>query len=319
MMSIASWWLCKIMENQDTMTLGASAFGSVALWAQMIAVQDRGEPGTIDTWRIRILDKDTGYVLFDSDYRKGYIFDIDPYCGDPDFIEDCSAVDPDFDGTYTASRTGKNGGGNIQVHCKGGPGWQTTDPDDCQPILPGLTYTTPPFSGTLDPTGPPVVTTIPPVTPDPCVTVEEHDFGNGKGSWAITSTAEIRTTPYGSAWLGKTGVVTRDFTNEVVTSGSVPYTKVKVTFSVCYFSLEAQHDDRFHLEVDLGSGFTNVETYEAGDNLTAGSLNCMDDVSEDIIVPAGSSELQIRFVGDNSHQSNDDVWITKVTTKGCNE
>jgi len=88
-----------------------------------VSVQDNGEPGIGDHWRIRIMDNNKGSptVLFDSHYygTEGAIFSEDPAlcpnaaaCKPADFIAD-------FQGDLLGR--GDRGGGNIQVHCKGGP------------------------------------------------------------------------------------------------------------------------------------------------------------------------------------------------------
>ena len=86
-----------------------------------IAAQDNGEPGYMDTWRIRIMDKDSNAVLFDSNSNFGYIFDKDPFCNTT--WDDCNG-DPLFEGDSLGGEGIEKGGGNVQVHCKGGP------PDD---------------------------------------------------------------------------------------------------------------------------------------------------------------------------------------------
>ena len=102
-----------------------------------VAVQDWGEPGRDDTFRIRVLDKDGESVLFDSNHElgaqdDGWIYkELDPLCTDP---ADCSGT-PQFDGDDLGRNPGKNGGGNIQMHCKGGP----VKPTDgtCKAWIPG--------------------------------------------------------------------------------------------------------------------------------------------------------------------------------------
>lgn len=95
-----------------------------------VAVQDYGEPSVSDTFRIRIMDKHTDTVLLDTDYSKGYIFKIDPFCGST--WDDCTG-DPDFDGNPVSGSFETNGGGNIQMHCKGGPDKEI---GQCAPIIP---------------------------------------------------------------------------------------------------------------------------------------------------------------------------------------
>mmetsp|Transcript_34859 Transcript_34859/g.72593 ORF Transcript_34859/g.72593 Transcript_34859/m.72593 type:complete len:922 (-) Transcript_34859:256-3021(-) len=90
-----------------------------------ISAQDYGEPGYQDTWRLRIMDRDSHAVLFDSDTSKGYIFDIDDFCGSP--WDDCLGQ-PDFRGDSLGGEGEAKGGGNVQTHCKGGPGNAPCDP-----------------------------------------------------------------------------------------------------------------------------------------------------------------------------------------------
>ena len=89
-----------------------------------IAVTDNGEPGITDMWHIRIMNGDTTtLVLFDTDINAGPIYDTELECLT---LAGCSESDttfPDFEGEFLggfANFTSK-GGGNIMVHCKGGP------------------------------------------------------------------------------------------------------------------------------------------------------------------------------------------------------
>ena len=106
-----------------------------------VAVQDWGEPGRDDTFRIRVLDNDgSGSVLFDSNHElgtqdDGWIYsELDPLCLSEELDNDCSGT-PQFDGDDLGRNPGKNGGGNIQMHCKGGP----VKPTDgtCKRWIPG--------------------------------------------------------------------------------------------------------------------------------------------------------------------------------------
>lgn len=100
-----------------------------------VSVQDKGEPGNFDTWRLRIMDLDGTSVLFDTNVKRGYVFDIDPFCGVVPW-DACSTM-PDFDGDMLggdSSVTGAKGGGNIQTHCKGGPPHAP-----CEPLIPKRT------------------------------------------------------------------------------------------------------------------------------------------------------------------------------------
>ena len=83
----------------------------------MVAVQDNGEPGAADTWRLRIWDtKVDGVLVLDSKGKNPkvpvtYVFDTCPGCA-------IGSNDPDrFDGTTLGELT-SNGGGNIQIHWK---------------------------------------------------------------------------------------------------------------------------------------------------------------------------------------------------------
>jgi len=93
-----------------------------------VAVQDNGEPGFKDMWRIRILDLD-GSLLFDADVpananHQSAIFESDPLLCNPGHPQNpCQASkgwEPDFTGDFLGKEL-RMGGGNIQVHCKGGP------------------------------------------------------------------------------------------------------------------------------------------------------------------------------------------------------
>jgi hypothetical protein len=83
----------------------------------MVAVQDNGEPGAADTWRLRIWNTEVdGDLVLDSDGKNPevpatYVFDTCPDCP-------TGSNDPyRFDGTTLGELT-SNGGGNIQIHWK---------------------------------------------------------------------------------------------------------------------------------------------------------------------------------------------------------
>jgi len=72
----ARWWgYGKVARTMGTPTDSQWTTG----YLYFISVQDFGEPGTVDTWRIRIFDLDQT-VLFDSDITGEPIFVNDPEC-----------------------------------------------------------------------------------------------------------------------------------------------------------------------------------------------------------------------------------------------
>jgi hypothetical protein len=78
----------------------------------MVAVQDRGEPGAADTWRIRIWDPLDGDLTWDGDnpvVPTAYVFDNRPDV--PTEFNDENRFVGDTLGEITS-----NGGGNIQIH-----------------------------------------------------------------------------------------------------------------------------------------------------------------------------------------------------------
>ncbi|KAL7572195.1 hypothetical protein ACA910_005541 [Epithemia clementina (nom. ined.)] len=92
-----------------------------------VTVQDFGEPGDTDTFRIRIYDKPSsadqimGEILFDSFGDQGdAMWDFDPQNAKSTISY--AAKGPDFKGNELGSlMENKKGGGNVVVHCKGGP------------------------------------------------------------------------------------------------------------------------------------------------------------------------------------------------------
>jgi hypothetical protein len=93
--------------------------GTFSTWADgieygfMVAVQDNGEPGAADTWRLRIWNPADGDLTLDSEDNPvvpaKYVFDTNPEF--PTGWNETSR----FLGT-TLGELDSNGGGNVQIH-----------------------------------------------------------------------------------------------------------------------------------------------------------------------------------------------------------
>lgn len=117
----ARWWGNGLVSTAVS-TGDAPTNTFVSGYRFYVAVQDNGEPGTIDKFRIRIFNKDRqgdpSTVWFDSNYELPPIFANDP---EVKCIGQCVFV-PSFEGNFLGGTDeSANGGGNIQTHCKGGP------------------------------------------------------------------------------------------------------------------------------------------------------------------------------------------------------
>ncbi|KAL7559867.1 hypothetical protein ACA910_018380 [Epithemia clementina (nom. ined.)] len=85
----------------------------------MVSVSDLGEPGYLDTFRLKIFEPNSNEILFDSFGREtdSCIFDNEPGCTG----EKCKNM-LSYEGSELGSlMENKKGGGNVVVHCKGGP------------------------------------------------------------------------------------------------------------------------------------------------------------------------------------------------------
>lgn len=117
-----SWTSPNVLPNNTTSW-------SDAVYRFYVSVQDNGEPGLNDKIRFRVDDYYMpNTVYFDSDLNAGPVYFMDVLCTYLGWnCADTSTTYPDFTGDwFQGTDVGftnwtKAGGGNIQLHCKGGP------------------------------------------------------------------------------------------------------------------------------------------------------------------------------------------------------
>jgi hypothetical protein len=97
----ARWWGTGHLST----AYGTAAEGDV--YSFLVAVQDWGEPGADDTWRIRIWEKSTDKLVFDTNPKVTADMSENYALGDEDNLR--------FLGTELGELDA-NGGGNIQIH-----------------------------------------------------------------------------------------------------------------------------------------------------------------------------------------------------------
>lgn len=218
-----------------------------------IAAQDNGDPGYLDTFRVRIMDKSNDAVLFDSNVDHGHIFDIDPFCNST--WDECNGdpAIPHFDGTVLGGENEADNG-NINVHCTGGP---ANAP--CDAVIPFI----------VPPTESPTAAPVPPPISRQWVSevYDSEDFTSGYGKWEDGGTYSYRTDD--AVRLKKKGngaYITMDLPlDDIKTMG--PTTLVKVTYS--YWTENTEGNDKFSLkysrETDRGElVFHEIATHEHG-------------------------------------------------------
>lgn len=129
--------------------------GWVSGYRFYVAVQDMGEPGFRDTFRIKIYEPNGG-LFFDNLATSGdEMWEHDPACQGNTCTRDTWLAD--FSGSSLGGYVGK-GGGNVQVHCKGGPTKACPNGVPSNVVARTGSTTPPPLPA---PTTPPVVITSP--------------------------------------------------------------------------------------------------------------------------------------------------------------
>jgi hypothetical protein len=248
-----------------------------------VSVQDNGEPGLNDEWRIRIMEKDSPMVLFDSNTDLGYIFDIDPICRDNNDYWNCTEP-PKFLGDSLGGEGEAFGGGNVQIHCHGGPPTQT-----CENSIPqvGLAAT------------------------GGWVLIEEERFYFNLGSWVSTGSYATHSTMYGGSVEIKKGSEASTMVRTL--SNVAAFSQIKVIFDYC--SEHAATGDNFSVGYSTTSAdgpWTSFVEYISND-----MMNCVEDQEGTIMFTSGSVDtVWIRFQGTMDTNQKDYIYIDKARIEG---
>lgn len=281
------WTLANASPNAGSWDYGYRFF---------VSAQDWGEPGFMDTFRLRIMDKDGKSVLFDTDYSAGFIFDIDPFCGKVGGY-DCDD-DPDFSGNSLGGEGEAKGGGNIQVHCKGGP------PDagaDCSKA------------------------SFPKAAQSPdWFLIDVDDFNTGATTQWVTAASggAVRSPDFGGSYMIKANGNKAYIQKTLTTAQLKNATTVKVSYGFCSVGNLGTTKESFLVgyKVDTGGGGPAADyswfNQYIFDNVTRTYNGCVSNSEGMFSIPSiGVRSLMLQFQG-NMSAADDSIYIDYVKVEG---